>query len=354
MKEKPQDRENFLFNVLSLFPSEFLIAVRLNFRPEVDLGNLIIDLDADIDKTMSNNSAATPSTTSTNSGSIPAGATINVPVAGGSATAVLTESVAGSLSSASDKSLKMKIKRMKSGSRGNTEGKLEIVPQSDSPDGGGFTGSASVSNGSPDPIGLSAAEIVAAVKQNVKPSGNLNSTGSGKVRLTSAPSTSSSSSASSSSSSSSSSTHSAVPAGTNGAKKSTTIPTTPGVGTISTSSATNKIVEKSNGASNSAKPTFAAATPIQSTSTASTSAGNTPSGSSVVPTTTATAPQGTGNGSVKVHSINNKQQQQQQQQPSQISSGNSTKPIYAPQSTSKANNEPPSKRQKVQTSFFFL
>ena len=81
---------------------------------------------------------------------------------------------------------------MKSGSRGNTEGKLEIVPQSDSPDGG-LSGTSPISNGSPDPIGLSAAEIVAAVKQNVKPSGNLNSSGSGKVRLTSAPSTSSSS-----------------------------------------------------------------------------------------------------------------------------------------------------------------
>ena len=94
-----------------------------------------------------------------------------------------------SSSSSSDKSLKMKIKRMKSGARGNAEGKLEIVQQSEAAD----EASTTPTNGSPDPIGLSAAEIVAAVKQNVKTGVNIaigtSNSGGGKVRLTSSSAT---------------------------------------------------------------------------------------------------------------------------------------------------------------------
>ena len=81
----------------------------------------------------------------------------------------------------------MKIKRMKSGARGHAEGKLEIVQQSEATDD-----AAATPNGSPDPIGLSAAEIVAAVKQNVKAGVNIAigpSNAGGKVRLTSSNAT---------------------------------------------------------------------------------------------------------------------------------------------------------------------
>jgi hypothetical protein len=278
-------------------------------------------------------------------------------VGGGSATATLTESGV-SASSAADKSLKMKIKRMKSGSRGNAEGKLEIVQQSESGAGDlSVAGSSPISNGSPDPIGLSAAEIVAVVKQNVKPSGVLASgtSGSSKVRLTSSGS---------GATGGPTAPPSAPLGGANGAKKSAPV----GAGTVSTGvgvinsasvgSVSKSNIDKSNGSSsNTTKPPFSMAgqNPVQSSS--GFSGNNIVAGNAVLPT---------GNGSGSSNAENSKVQQQLQQQQQSNSkhhlvAGNSSnnKPVYAPQSTSKVNNsnatEPPTKKQKVERqSFFFV
>ena len=289
------------------------------------------------------------------SGSLPAGATLNVPaVGGGSATATLTESVNSVSAASADKSLKMKIKRMKSGSRGNTEGKLEIVPQSEQGSSPDLSATSQIANGSPDPIGLSAAEIVAVVKQNVKPSGSLasGSSGSGKVRLTSSVGPSSSSSS-----------HLPNPpstttmVGANGAKK--TGSTTQGVGSINLSGISSRPLDKSNGASNlynsankpvTYAPTASTVTPQQQLqqSTSSFTGNNPPTGNGSNPEMN------------KVQQVNNSKLHL-----GGASGSGGIKPVLAPQTSAaaatasaavaaaKANsNEPPAKKQKVQTPFF--
>lgn len=82
----------------------------------------------------------------------------------------------------------MKIKRSKSGSRGHIEGKMEIIQTNDKLDDPEGSPRSSVSNGSPDPARLNAAEIVAAVKQSTKNTGSItgyaSANSSGKFRLT--------------------------------------------------------------------------------------------------------------------------------------------------------------------------
>jgi hypothetical protein len=305
----------FLYKSVTIYKLEHYITntitISKHFRPDVDLGNLIDGLDADIDKTMSSH-PSNPSQPA--AGALPAGASLNVPAAGGSATAVLTESG----SSSSDKSLKMKIKR-KSGARGNADGKLEIVQQNDPAEG-----SSHVSNGSPDPIGLSAAEIVAAVKQNVKPaaaaSGSTSGTTSGKVRLTSAPTAAGVAATAAPSS--------------GGSKKSVTVP---GAGTINPNAA-KATSEKANGsaaaaaASSSSKPQLpSASVPSPATSTLPSAA----SGNGSAAAAAADA--------VKVSS---------KPSSSVPATSSAPTPSSAPQPASKVNSEPPAKKQKVGICFF--
>ena len=109
--------------------------------PEVDLGNLLTDLDADIDKMSSasgSNSAASASSSSSSAPSVSSRGQVKTLTSinsGSSGTATMTETrladpagAAGPLegSSDKDKGLKMKIKRSKAG-RHNEGGKLEIV-----------------------------------------------------------------------------------------------------------------------------------------------------------------------------------------------------------------------------------
>lgn len=317
------------------------------YRPDVDLGNLISGLDADIDKTMSTNPNASSGSSSNQSGSIPAGASLSVPAAGGSATAVLTES---SNAASTDKSLKMKIKRMKPGSRGNVEGKLEIVQQSESAEG-----SSPVSNGSPDPIGLSAAEIVAAVKQNVKSSGSQvaaaaspSSSGGNKVRLSSTTSVAGSTSAPASNPSQT------APAAAAATKKSVTVT---GAGTINQSAGKQQAAEKpsnGNSAINVAKPASFTSTAVIPP--------NPGSGAGVAGSSTVATPTASGTGSAT-------DQMKVNSKPVQNLAGNTNKPIYSPQSTSKSssssgggttnttgasNDQPPAKKQKVRDSKIYL
>jgi len=80
----------------------------------------------------------------------------------------------------------MKIKRSKSGSRGHIEGKMEIIQANEKLEDSEGSSQGSVSNGSPDPARLNAAEIVAAVKQCTKNTGSITgfaASNSNKFRL---------------------------------------------------------------------------------------------------------------------------------------------------------------------------
>ena len=197
--------------------------------PEVDLGNLIIDLDADIDKTMSSpssnssptaaagsssnsssNSSSTSATTTTSTSTTSSSSAtlsgsriktitnINNSGSGGSSTAVMTETrlqestpASESVSSGADKDkgLKMKIKRSKN--RHNEAGKLEIVQERQRSGSASPRSESPVVNGaSSEMVPLSAAEIVAATKEAVKKA-NGSSTG-GKIRINSSSTSNSS------------------------------------------------------------------------------------------------------------------------------------------------------------------
>ena len=122
-----------------------------NWPEEIGLGNIIGDLDADIDRQNIMSASSSPMQSSSSSSSNPVSGkststkmsnnvtSINTGsgAAGGSATATITETQhhsSGSNSSTSsnkekDKGLKMKIKRTKTGCRNEPDGKLEIVQQ---------------------------------------------------------------------------------------------------------------------------------------------------------------------------------------------------------------------------------
>ena len=122
-----------------------------NWPEEIGLGNIIGDLDADIDRQNIMSASSSPMQSSSSSSSNPATGksssskvsnmtTLNTGSgsSGGSATATITETQqhhsSGSSSSSSsnkekDKGIKMKIKRTKTGCRNEPDGKLEIVQQ---------------------------------------------------------------------------------------------------------------------------------------------------------------------------------------------------------------------------------
>lgn len=204
--------------------------------PDVDVGNLIIDLDADIDKEAMASvplttsppadaptaatqppavSATPPTLSSAVSPLVPAAAskmktlvTTHCNSGSGSATQTLTETLtrttaasppaaspsqpaaASGSNSDKEKGLKMKIKRTKQGPR-HPEGKLEIVPNkpSGSAGGGSPREGSPVPNGSSlfmpcgDPTLMSAADIVAAAKAAAVKHGGPKAVGGNKVRL---------------------------------------------------------------------------------------------------------------------------------------------------------------------------
>ena len=121
-----------------------------NWPEEIGLGNIIGDLDADIDRQnimsasssplqSSSSSSSTSVNTKSNSTKLSTMATLNTGSgsAGGSATATITQTQQHSSSNSSsnnsnkekEKGLKMKIKRTKTGCRNDPDGKLEIVQQ---------------------------------------------------------------------------------------------------------------------------------------------------------------------------------------------------------------------------------
>lgn len=120
-----------------------------NWPEEIGLGNIIGDLDADIDRqtTMSassspmqgSSSSSTSTNTKSNSNKLSSMTTINSGSGstGGSATATITQTQqhssnsnnSNSSSKEKEKGLKMKIKRTKTGCRNDPDGKLEIVQQ---------------------------------------------------------------------------------------------------------------------------------------------------------------------------------------------------------------------------------
>lgn len=186
--------------------------------PEVDLGNLIIGLDADIDK--ANTRALSPSTSTTTSSPSTAMSVSKTKAIMGSQT--VTESVGngatpptssgpgvGSSSSAgttsSDKSLKVKIKRTKpsGGSSRHPEGNLEVVQSnssstSDLPLNGGdptnkpVTSKSDLGKASGSSAPLNAADVISAVttavaRQHQSSSSSTSKNVIGKVKLTSGP-----------------------------------------------------------------------------------------------------------------------------------------------------------------------
>jgi len=121
-----------------------------NWPEEIGLGNIIGDLDADIDRQNIMSASSSPMQSSSSTSSTPANSKSNTNKistmtnlntgsgsSGGSATATITQTQQHSSSNSSsnssskekDKGLKMKIKRTKTGCRNEPDGKLEIVQQ---------------------------------------------------------------------------------------------------------------------------------------------------------------------------------------------------------------------------------
>ena len=178
--------------------------------PAVDVGNLIIDLDADIDGSSSSAMSSSAGSSNAKGGmsknlsSSTSGGSSGHNVSGGSQTTTVTEqpskgadqasSSSAAAAAAAEKGLKMKIKRTKTGSNRNPEGKLEIVQSAQNKSGqsGGEGGlfvnghnnksniASEVSSSAP----LSAADVVNAVTAAAKQGKGTVLNNGGKVKLT--------------------------------------------------------------------------------------------------------------------------------------------------------------------------